>query len=470
MLAIEPQAYADADASGFCARLIDLQLNPQRPMASAPSFARRLALIARAGTGDESVVPWQAALEGSRKIDRHWNVTYSSHGWHRYVGRFPPHLVRALLNHFSLSNHSTVLDPFAGSGTTLVEARLLGINSVGIEICPLGSLMSAVKSRLDLRPTELAAVRDQVLNRFWALQIGRKNIDLDIMPSFPNIDKWFTEDVRSDLCALLQSLVEVGDSPARDALLIALSACMRSIGNVDVDVVRAEYRLMPRTNVQIDRLLSHKVSRMIHDLESFQALDVPSATATVHLADARQTDKVVRAADFILTSPPYGIESISYLRTHMLSYRVLHHFLKSDPWSFGENVIGSEYLKKGLTRNVTDIESPTARRFFAQFGDERGAALKRVEQSAAYFRDMQTVISTWPKVLRKGIGGVMIIGNKKLLTRTIPTNVILGELLESSGFRVEPLFQQKLVCNNTNAQTPWSQRAISEEYVVAFYR
>ena len=132
-------------------------------------------------------------------------------------------------------------------------------------------------------------------------------------------------------------------------------------------------------------------------------------------------------------------------------------------------MIGSEYLEKGLRDNLSELESPTALKFFTQFRRERGAALTRAQQSAAYFRDMQTVIASWKKVLQNGRGGVIMIGNKKLLNRVIPSDVILAELLTANGFRVEPLIQQKLVCNNTNAQTPWSERAISEEHVVAFH-
>jgi DNA modification methylase len=55
-------------------------------------------------------------------------------GQHRYVGRFPPQLVRALLNHFQAGPEDLVLDPFVGSGTTLVVAERLNRNSIGIEI------------------------------------------------------------------------------------------------------------------------------------------------------------------------------------------------------------------------------------------------------------------------------------------------------------------------------------------------
>ncbi len=67
------------------------------------------------------------------------------HSWYRFVLSFPPHLVRDYLGRFGVSPSETVLDPFCGTGTTLVECKKLGIRSVGIEPNPMAHLASAVK-------------------------------------------------------------------------------------------------------------------------------------------------------------------------------------------------------------------------------------------------------------------------------------------------------------------------------------
>src|SRR5438552_18111232 len=72
------------------------------------------------------------------------------HEWYRFVLSFPPHLVRALLERFELTKKKLVLDPFCGTGTTLVECKKRGIPSVGIEANPLAHFASSVK--LDWRP------------------------------------------------------------------------------------------------------------------------------------------------------------------------------------------------------------------------------------------------------------------------------------------------------------------------------
>ena len=71
---------------------------------------------------------------------------YLTHWIYPYKGKFHPQLVRALLNVLGLERGETVLDPFVGSGTTLLEARLLGIHALGFDVSPLCVLVSQVKA------------------------------------------------------------------------------------------------------------------------------------------------------------------------------------------------------------------------------------------------------------------------------------------------------------------------------------
>ena len=57
----------------------------------------------------------------------------ASHDWYRFVLSYPPHLVRQYIDEFGLTEDDLVLDPFCGTGTTVVEAKLVGARSVGIE-------------------------------------------------------------------------------------------------------------------------------------------------------------------------------------------------------------------------------------------------------------------------------------------------------------------------------------------------
>ena len=135
--------------------------------------------------------------------------------------------------------------PFAGSGTTAVECRLLGIPFVGIEICPLSAMMTRTKAEFPNDPKQLFGLSDEFITFYdakWKEFIGkgaigevsheailkRKGNDI---PAFANVERWFSKE------ALLGAsiAVEFGmtkEGFAREAVLVALSSRMRSMGTL----------------------------------------------------------------------------------------------------------------------------------------------------------------------------------------------------------------------------------------------
>lgn len=73
------------------------------------------------------------------------DTMYLTHSLHPYPAKFPPQLPNVILSKFG-KHGQVVLDPFCGSGTTLVEARLLGFNAIGVDVNGLSSLLSKVKA------------------------------------------------------------------------------------------------------------------------------------------------------------------------------------------------------------------------------------------------------------------------------------------------------------------------------------
>jgi len=86
----------------------------------------------------------------------------SVHDWYRFVLSYPPHLVRSYLDKFGVSGSSVVLDPFCGTGTTMVECKKRGIGSIGIEANPMACLAAKVKSDWAVDPEELEETAHEV--------------------------------------------------------------------------------------------------------------------------------------------------------------------------------------------------------------------------------------------------------------------------------------------------------------------
>lgn len=475
-----------SDQLSFYKKLISLQEKTELRM-DIEKYIRRLSLIKSV----DDISTAQYENEKPKATSKCWSSDYGTHGYHRYVGRFPSHLIRALLNYFEAGQGDTVLDPFCGSGTTLVEARMLGTQAIGIEISPLSALISSVKCKFpDEGLDSISIIKNLTAfyNDKWGAFCSEHDIhscsyeDIinrsgNLVPAFANYEKWLTREALLGVSIVLE-YITTQSGYLKDFLTVALSAKMRSIGNVDVDVVRAEYRKTPRENVDVLKLVSNQIQRMAllgNDmLKTHKGIIGSSDSVSVIEGDALSVDITPGSISHIITSPPYGVESLSYLRTHLLSFRVLEPLLGVDPYNFNEGVIGSEYLScedidvKEL--NVSKC-SPTYTEFFNRMLDATASGNeKRRVMMMKFFEDMYRIIYKFFIWLKPKGKVAFVIGNKKIGDVLIPTDTIIREIFESCGFVYEQSIAHKLKTNNSNSQVPWQERIIENEYVMIFER
>jgi site-specific DNA-methyltransferase (cytosine-N4-specific) len=471
----------------FFETLYGLQEHNELPC-SPELYSRRLSLVANVSDLCEKTA--QFDLESPKRDAKHWNPNYGSHGWHRYIGRFPPQLVRALLNHFKAQAGDVICDPFSGSGTTLVESRLLGMKAIGIEVCPLSALISRTKSGFPLSTTkleELSAKVAQFYQRRWSdfvrerelAEISHEEIlarSGNSILAFTNYEKWMSKEALLG-SSIIVELATTLDGYNRDFICCALSACMRSIGNLDVDVVRAEYSKKPRQNVAVLKLVQRKLKSMLGDINKMLQThhDLMSEADDIKVVQNSllEADIPDGSVDHIITSPPYGIESVSYIRTHLLSYRSLQPVLDYNPYTFDEKIIGSEYVKEtNSTVPTWDAVnySPTFVKFFDQeMIDEKSKKfVHRRDMTVNFFDDMVKVAQRFQKWLRPGGRLAFVVGNKRLGEKIIPTDRIITEIFEFFGLRLDRSIEHKLKCNNSNSEVPWQDRIIQEEFVMLF--
>lgn len=483
---LDPAPYVTngpADQIGFHDTLLRLQTDPAVEPAIAPeTYRHRLSLVAEVDGEPTS----QALLERSPATATSWNSNYGSHGWHRYVGRFPPHVVRALLNHFQAGADDVVLDPFTGSGTTNVECRLLGVPSIGVEISPLSALIARTKSDFPESSDPLVQLASDLTEFYgerlsaFAIAHGGSMPDHaavlrrrgNLVPGFRNYEKWLTPQALLGISVVIEYAAEV-DQSMRDLLLVALSSKMRSIGNVDVDVVRAEYRKVARAKVDVLRLVRAQLGKMadaVDEMHRSHAELGPVEATQIIEGNILDMQFAPGSIGHVITSPPYGIESVSYLRTHLLSFRCLEPFLKTDPYEAGTGVIGSEYLSRpgeAVARYDHASVSETFNQFFEM---AQRAEVPKMEQRRRlmlhFFDDMGLLINKMSEWIRPGGCVAFIIGNKRLGEDLIPAQQIVTELFGAHGFKLCDSIQHKLKTNNSNSQVPWQERIIQNEYLL----
>ena len=382
------------------------------------------------------------------------------HDWYRFVLSFPPHLVRHYFSDFSLGAGQVVLDPFCGTGTTLVEARLNGLGSMGLEAHPFSRFASSVKVDWDVDIDQMRRDAETVARR--ALDILRDQ-GLDDAPRFgpspdgaalwrlpPGREKLLIKNSISPLplhkgLVLLESLEACRERRHFPHLRLALASTIVSTASnlrfgpeVGVGEIKSDAPVIAPWLAQ--------VVEMAADLEQVRGSSYHEST--VHLADARQADEVLapRSIDAVITSPPYPNEK-DYTRTTRLE-SVLLGFITSRSQL--------RAYKKGLVRSNTRgvYKSDEDNRWVAEMGEIQRIA-QEIEQrrvdlgktsgferlyhrvTTLYFGGMARHLASLQGVLRPGARLAYVVGDQASYLRVmIRTGHLLAQIAERLGYEV----------------------------------
>ena len=150
----------------------------------------------------------------------------SIHAFHSYPAKFIPEIPRAIIRELPPPPDTVIFDPFCGCGTTLVEAQSAGHPSVGVDLNPIGCLVSRVKTTP--LPDNFASQADLCLSQARAMSVPP-------LPNIPNLDHWFAREVSEVLAALRASIRRVKDITVRHALEAVFSSIIVRVSNQDSD-------------------------------------------------------------------------------------------------------------------------------------------------------------------------------------------------------------------------------------------
>lgn len=179
----------------------------------------------RLGLVDDTAEDWDYASADTKT---------HTHCYHIYPAMMIPQVARRLIRTYGRGAR-LLLDPFCGSGTSLVEVRLAGVNAVGIDINPFAVLLARTKTTdYDLLGVYQCA---QDLRRFVD-ELLKQGIEVPA-PRFYNIDYWFKSEVQRDLALLKYAIQQATPAEMRDFFWVAFAATVRECSNTR----RGEYKL-----------------------------------------------------------------------------------------------------------------------------------------------------------------------------------------------------------------------------------
>lgn len=318
-----------------------------------------------------------------------------THGFHSYPARMHPAIARELIAGLE---PASLLDPFCGSGTTLVEAIRVGVPSVGVDASPLAIRLATTKtwpaSGAERRSLRRAAreIADE------AIEVGKEARRAGAPPrrkGRPELTRWFAGHVYAELETLLLLIRERGEHV--EHLEMALSSILHKLSLRSSDTDRSQVQKQIGRGAP-SRQLRARVDELVEGLAELAAFRGPAPE--IRSGDARELDLAPHSIDAVITSPPYP-GTYNYAGHHDLRIAFL-----------GLDDAGLERAEVGARRH---------------FRRDSGKGLER------WRGDMLRVLSGLRAALRPGGWIAMLAGDSLAGERAVRADQQLGELAETAG-------------------------------------
>ncbi len=421
------------------------------------------------------------------------------HDWYRFVLAFPDHLVRGICEQFQINPGETVLDPFCGTGTTLVECKKLGINAIGIDANPSSVFASQVKTCWDLDPLVLKGHAQQILSEIspvmeqlssnsyplFACNAPLEELKKKLLRSSPAGQyfvrsgllerKWMSEIPLYKTLVLREAIMNLA-APVmyRDALLLALIAIIiEDVANISFGPEL--YVVKPKHDVDVAGLFQRKVHKMAEDLKRVRNLTRPGSTLVLW-GDARLCGELLKQhraeqVDYVITSPPYPTEK-DYTRNTRLELIYLGQVYNNNSLRAIKQMMIRSH-SKGIYKSDSDgqlvAHMPEVRRLVEELrrkiiGKKYGFAKLYPRIIEEYFGGMYRHFQSLVPVLKPGGRCAYVVGEQRTYLQTyIPTAQILGRIAESPEIRLRV---EDILTWRARRGTTGSRDRIDEEILI----
>lgn len=395
------------------------------------------------------------------------DTSYLTHGLHSYPARMIPQIPDTLFYYYKskgvLSDGDVVYDPFSGSGTTAVEARLHGLHAEANDINPLACILSRTKATpLDTRPLKTA--RDALLDglrdelRVVAQQFQDGTLELQTEPEVR--DGWFPEPQLYQLWHIRTRVDELEADHGKEIarfFRVVLSAVTRQVSyqyNDEYKRYRMDEAERETHDPNVYDCFTNRVDTNVERMAAYSNRVDHALDTVVHYADSRtatENDDPVdqHSADIVVTSPPYGDHETT----------VAYGQFSQDPAIIAGSHSYDEMLavdKTGLGGSNSTLDpmaeleewSPS----FAATLDALREKDGRTADAMAFVRDYYEVMKEVAKVLKPGQPAAWVVANRTMSRVTIPTHLITRELCEHIGYEHDVTLPREIPTKTL----PWS--------------
>lgn len=385
------------------------------------------------------------------------------------LDRYPAKMVSRLADDLVLKyarNATRVLDPFCGSGAVLIAAARAGIAVTGIDINPMGVLLSQTKLN-GFDPAVATEMVEEIIDRAKSTTKA-STIEWDAK------DYWFTPKTLEKFERLRAGIAETRTGTKGKeltAVLLSLALSVRLCSRADQRSPKPFISATARLNRSACHFDPYQFLRSIlSDLSLLYGAEPPTVRSRIVMANVVQEKPLKSRIGFhshVITSPPY-INAQDYFRNFKLELHVLDGLLPFRVASIKENFVGTD--RGSLTYRVSQDEMVEFRRLVRGMRSLEQRSPRLGEVVHRYLHDMGTVFDRLDQWLEPNGRLVLVCGDNLVGGLRIRTWEVLQKMLETRGFAVVDTFRDQIRDRMLAPQRSGHKGLIKEEVVCCYKR
>lgn len=391
------------------------------------------------------------------------NTKEYSHGFHTYPAMMIPQIARKLMEEYRpIGELNLLFDPYMGSGTSLVEASIKGVNSIGTDLNPLARFMSKVKTSqidIDIVKHTYNVIIDRISN--YLPQQGRYNYD-----HITQYEYWYDDIILDKLSYLTEILDELDNPSIRDFFKLSLSELIREASYTR----NGEFKRYRMTVEKIETFdydpfisLVKKLDRNIEGLQSLNSIH-PFGIAQIEnfntVNELPHNIIAENSVDMVVTSPPYGDSRTT------VAYGQFSRW--ANEWFRFENAKNLDnHLMGGRKHKNIDWKTQSIN---TELEEIKSIDIKRYNEVMSFLDDYMKSIKNVASSVRSGGRICYVVGNRTVKQVQIPLDYFTAEMFEKEGFKHDYTFVRAIPNKRMPSKTsPTNKKGANVSTMTAEY-